>query len=863
MCVCAQAVRDKKSIYITTLDFAKAFDSVPHNLITWSLKKIGFPKYFIKTIKDLYTDTKTRIEHKGKPLKWININRGVRQGCPFSPTLFNLCLEPLLKAIQTKNKRDSIIIENKVKEDNYLFFNVQAYADDVILMTSTQEGMENMLKTVEEYCEIFKLKIAPQKCKSLSYIYNNGARTTLNECFKINNEEIPNHSLFEHIEYLGAPIAINRNNKKQHSQIKINKVKQEINQVVSSPLKFNQIIDAIKRIITPQLDFEMLNGLCSMKELRKLDSYIRGAINKCLNTKGLPKDLFYTHYKEGGFSLISFVERYNALQLRTLTGLMLSKSQTIRDFMRTLTINEIAYRGVKLINDGPYFGTPLDEKGKIIQSNTNKTNCLFYRAVKAMFNLQIKFHPDLDEDCNMINIKIADLNKDKKEEEEENEELVDEKSIMNYLNNTLRKRHLNNLKKLQFKAHTFNAMDKSTDSNFFMANFRAPTSDNIIKFAILARCNNLPTNEILNKNNPNIDPICHRCNKNCNDSLMHRINGCNKIKNLTTKRHNAIVEEIIKGIEKCNKNNNNIIFNRNTKVIDREHKTISNLKPDIWYINNNKLTLIEVNSPYGSIDNKENEPKSTLVIRREEKINKYKDYIELCKNRLNLKVELYVIVISSLGIIPKETNKDLMKLFDGNKKVLHLTARRCVVAALRESMLIFYRIYEKSKNNHNQNNITQNEATQNTELEQNPDYQTQYNVIDNSNFEEEDDDEENDFEPPNNTQEELIEELSEELLNSLSEVVGEKVSTTNNTKAIRRSHRRAHVKKPANNGKKVLSRYMQFVLAAKKNKKENESRKDTKTRKKRSTKNKKRTKSRKMAKSNKTVSVTAMSNDEE
>ena len=99
-------------------------------------------------------------------------------------------------------------------------------------------------------------------------LYNNGVRTTLNECFKINNEEIPNHSLFGHVEYLGAPIAINRNNKKQHSQIRINKIKQEINQVISSPLKFNQMIDAIRRIITPQLDFEMLNGLCSAKELK-------------------------------------------------------------------------------------------------------------------------------------------------------------------------------------------------------------------------------------------------------------------------------------------------------------------------------------------------------------------------------------------------------------------------------------------------------------------------------------------------------------------------------------------------------------------------------------------------------------------
>ena len=607
---------------------------------------------------------------------------------------------------------------------------------------------------------------------------------------------------------------------------------------------------------------------------KKLDSYIRGAINKCLNTKGLPKDFFYTHYKEGGLNLMSFVERNKALQLRTFAGLLLAKDRTIKKLIQIFIINETKYRGIQVKDESPYFGTPLDNKGEIIQNNTSKINCLFCRAVKAMYNLNIKIHPDLDEENNANNIIISDINKNANNKEEEknetdNTELVDERNIMKNINNLIRKRHANNLKKLQFKAHTFSAMDKSTDSNFFLANFKAPTSNNIIKFAILARCNNLPTNELLNKNSPNVDPICHRCSLKCNDSLMHRINGCNKIKNLTTKRHNAIVEEIIKGIRKCNTRNNNIIFNRNTKVIDRSHRTIVNLKPDIWFINNNKLTLIEINSPYGTMNDRNDGPKSSLQLRREEKINKYKEYIELCKNRLKIDVELYVIVISSLGIIPNETNKDLKKLFNGNKKVLHLVARRCVVATLRESMLIFYRIYEKSKNSLNQNhNVTpQDETPQSIEIEENPDYNIQYEVFeDNNNNIEEEEEEEEIPKIETNTQEELIEEISEELIEDLLNpphiVVGEKAPTAKYRKEIRRkrSNQRTQNIRPNNNKKtRTLSRYLQFVLAAKK--KEKETRNNTEV-KKYTTKNRKRSKPKKAVKSNKTVAATVVADEQ-
>lgn len=59
-------------------------------------------------------------------------------------------------------------------------------------------------------------------------------------------------------------------------------------------MKFNQKIDALKRIISPQLDYEMLNGVCPQKELKALGAHIRGQIQASLNHLGLQIKFVYT-----------------------------------------------------------------------------------------------------------------------------------------------------------------------------------------------------------------------------------------------------------------------------------------------------------------------------------------------------------------------------------------------------------------------------------------------------------------------------------------------------------------------------------------------------------------------------------------
>jgi len=89
-------------------DFEKAFDRVDHEWIMKVLTEMGFGPMFRKWIKVLYNNIQSKIDINGLLTDPINIQRGVRQGCPISMLLFVISLEPMLNVVR-KNERNKRI----------------------------------------------------------------------------------------------------------------------------------------------------------------------------------------------------------------------------------------------------------------------------------------------------------------------------------------------------------------------------------------------------------------------------------------------------------------------------------------------------------------------------------------------------------------------------------------------------------------------------------------------------------------------------------------------------------------------------------------------------------------------------------
>ena len=86
---------DADFIRVLSFDFSKAFDSVPHNVVTKKLKQTNLNPYIINWIISFLTNRKQRVVVDGFITEYANINRGVPQGTVIGPFLFSLMVEDI------------------------------------------------------------------------------------------------------------------------------------------------------------------------------------------------------------------------------------------------------------------------------------------------------------------------------------------------------------------------------------------------------------------------------------------------------------------------------------------------------------------------------------------------------------------------------------------------------------------------------------------------------------------------------------------------------------------------------------------------------------------------------------------------
>ena len=84
---------------------------------------------------DIYTQNKILIKFKNKLPKPVEINKGVHQGCPLSPTLFNTYFDEIITKWQNQD-----ITRIRLSKNQQL--STLLFADDQVIIADTEDKLQ-------------------------------------------------------------------------------------------------------------------------------------------------------------------------------------------------------------------------------------------------------------------------------------------------------------------------------------------------------------------------------------------------------------------------------------------------------------------------------------------------------------------------------------------------------------------------------------------------------------------------------------------------------------------------------------------------------------------------------------------------
>ena len=175
------------------LDLTKAFDLVKLSKLFDKLRG-KVPPVHLRVLIYSYIEQQCNVKWGSSSSGSFSISNGVRQGAVSSPVLFSLYIDSLFGILQDSGY--GCVIDQ-------LYYGVFAYADDIVLLSPTRAGLQEMLNTCYSFFTDHGIKISTNpdltKSKSKCMFFN-----TQQEPIKIslNGLDIPWVPSYKHLGHL-------------------------------------------------------------------------------------------------------------------------------------------------------------------------------------------------------------------------------------------------------------------------------------------------------------------------------------------------------------------------------------------------------------------------------------------------------------------------------------------------------------------------------------------------------------------------------------------------------------------------------------------------------------------------------------
>jgi hypothetical protein len=515
--IVVDARRNRKQCCIAWLDLTNAFGSVPHNTIFTALRWAGLNDEAIETIRSLYDSNTTTIRSKTGPTAEIKIKAGFKQGCPLSPVIFNLTIEPILHAVSHAGNGYQLHQEN---------IHPLAYADDLALVTRPPDDLQRLLDVTGRVADWAGLRFNASKCATLHI--DGKRKEALPTVFNIQGDTPTTLSEGDFYEHLGVPTGYHV---AQSAEKVLARMRESLDLVDGSLLAPWQKFDAINTFVLPCITFHLRNGVVQKKSLDDFDKKLKAAGKRWLN---LPQragaEPLYLSYRMGGVNLLPLNLLADVSQL--VHGIRLLQSTTMGKLSHTIlqaVVEKRIRRAAQPSDLVDYLNGRMD--ARFAKKSTDATNVWTRlrsatRRIQKKISVEWALGTDLQPQLQLrgVSLRASDV----------------EYSLRQAVREYFRRQLLNK----PDQGKVYEVTSATAPPNHFLRNGDF-TSFAVWRFIHPARLDCVPLNGT--RCSGGGGKGCRRCEDD-NETLVNVLNHCKTHLVAVTRRHNGVLDRLVKAI---------------------------------------------------------------------------------------------------------------------------------------------------------------------------------------------------------------------------------------------------------------------------------------------------------------------------
>ena len=110
----------------------------------------------------MYKNSSSAVRLGNRCTQFFLCSKGLRQGCPLSPNLFNIYVNDLFNRLNNVNTQPPCLNNEQIT--------ALMYADDLMILSLSHEDFQKCLDELNRYCKEWSLKVNNEKTKGIKFL---------------------------------------------------------------------------------------------------------------------------------------------------------------------------------------------------------------------------------------------------------------------------------------------------------------------------------------------------------------------------------------------------------------------------------------------------------------------------------------------------------------------------------------------------------------------------------------------------------------------------------------------------------------------------------------------------------------------